>query len=55
MQLGRQRWRIRGRIKSDDAQSWEEEHMVFLPHIHHDFEIKVGVALMDGSTGGGDT
>ncbi|TWW62549.1 RIPOR family member 3 [Takifugu flavidus] len=28
VQLGRQRWRIRGRIKSDDTQSWEEEHMV---------------------------
>ncbi|XP_056885623.1 LOW QUALITY PROTEIN: RIPOR family member 3-like [Takifugu flavidus] len=41
VQLGRQRWRIRGRIKSDDTQSWEEEHMVFLPHIHRNFEIKV--------------
>uniref|UniRef100_H3DJD6 RIPOR family member 3 n=1 Tax=Tetraodon nigroviridis TaxID=99883 RepID=H3DJD6_TETNG len=41
LQLGRQRWRIRGRIKSDDTQSWEEEYMVFLPHTRHNFEIKV--------------
>uniref|UniRef100_A0AAQ5X614 FAM65 N-terminal domain-containing protein n=1 Tax=Amphiprion ocellaris TaxID=80972 RepID=A0AAQ5X614_AMPOC len=39
--LGRQRWRIRGRIESDDTQSWDEEEMVFLPHIHHNFDIKV--------------
>ncbi|XP_075316315.1 RIPOR family member 3 isoform X2 [Odontesthes bonariensis] len=41
VRLGRQRWRIRGRIESDDSQFWEEEEMVFLPHIHHNFEIKV--------------
>ncbi|XP_070699809.1 RIPOR family member 3 isoform X2 [Pempheris klunzingeri] len=41
VRLGRQRWRIRGRIESDDTQSWDEEDMVFLPHIHHNFEIKV--------------
>ncbi|XP_072237546.1 RIPOR family member 3 [Leuresthes tenuis] len=41
VRLDRQRWRIRGRIESDDTQSWEEEEMVFLPHIHHNFEIKV--------------
>ncbi|XP_054473540.1 RIPOR family member 3 [Anoplopoma fimbria] len=41
VRLGRQRWRIRGRIQSDDTQSWDEEEMVFLPHIHHHFEIKV--------------
>ncbi|XP_036955658.1 RIPOR family member 3 isoform X2 [Acanthopagrus latus] len=41
VRLGRQRWRIRGRIESDDTQSWDEEEMVFLPHIHHNFEIKV--------------
>ncbi|KAM3877684.1 LOW QUALITY PROTEIN: RIPOR family member 3 [Diretmus argenteus] len=41
VRLGRQRWRIRGRIQSDDRQSWEEEEMVFLPYIHHNFEIKV--------------
>ncbi|XP_047438101.1 RIPOR family member 3 [Mugil cephalus] len=41
VRLGRQRWRIRGKIESDDTQSWDEEEMVFLPHIHHNFEIKV--------------
>ncbi|KAM9859538.1 RIPOR family member 3 isoform 2-T3 [Aulostomus maculatus] len=41
LRLGRQRWKIRGRIESDDTQSWDEEEMVFLPHIHHNFEIKV--------------
>ncbi|XP_038552854.1 RIPOR family member 3 [Micropterus salmoides] len=41
VRLGRQRWRIRGRIESDDTQSWDEEEMVFLPHIHRNFEIKV--------------
>uniref|UniRef100_A0A1A7ZNT3 Family with sequence similarity 65, member C n=1 Tax=Nothobranchius furzeri TaxID=105023 RepID=A0A1A7ZNT3_NOTFU len=41
VRLGRQRWRIRGRIESDDSQSWEEEEMVFLPHIQHNFDIKV--------------
>ncbi|XP_013870796.1 RIPOR family member 3 [Austrofundulus limnaeus] len=41
VRLGRQRWRIRGRIQSDDSQSWDEEEMVFLPHINHNFEIKV--------------
>lgn len=42
VRLGRQRWKIRGRIESDDSQSWDEEEMVFLPHIYHNFEIKVG-------------
>ncbi|KAM8867779.1 RIPOR family member 3 isoform 3-T3 [Synchiropus picturatus] len=41
VRLGRQRWRIRGRIDSEDSQTWDEEEMVFLPHIHHNFEIKV--------------
>lgn len=41
VRLGRQRWRIRGRIESDDTQSWDQEEMVFLPYIHHNFEIKV--------------
>ncbi|XP_078139727.1 RIPOR family member 3 [Centroberyx gerrardi] len=41
VRLGRQRWRIRGKIQSDDRQSWDVEEMVFLPHIHHNFEIKV--------------
>ncbi|KAI1899917.1 hypothetical protein AGOR_G00066700 [Albula goreensis] len=41
VRLGRQRWRIRGKIQTDDRQSWDEEEMVFLPHIHENFEIKV--------------
>ncbi|TSZ40534.1 RIPOR family member 3 [Bagarius yarrelli] len=41
IRLGRQRWRIKGQIQSDDQQLWEEEQMVFLPHIHESFEIKV--------------
>ncbi|XP_049590211.1 RIPOR family member 3 isoform X8 [Syngnathus scovelli] len=44
LQLGCQRWRIRGRIQSDDVQSWDEEEMLFLPHIKHNFEIKVSEA-----------
>jgi len=27
VRLGRQRWRIRGKIQSDDSQLWEEEEM----------------------------
>ncbi|KAI4826635.1 hypothetical protein KUCAC02_030073, partial [Chaenocephalus aceratus] len=41
VRLGRQRWKIRGRIESDDTQAWDEEEMVFLPHTQHNFEIKV--------------
>ncbi|XP_016367757.1 protein FAM65C isoform X1 [Sinocyclocheilus rhinocerous] len=41
IRLGRQRWRIRGRIQTDDQQLWDEEEIVFLPHIHGNFEIKV--------------
>ncbi|KAG7478264.1 hypothetical protein MATL_G00078570 [Megalops atlanticus] len=41
VRLGRQRWRIRGKIQTDDRQLWDEEEMVFLPHIHENFEIKV--------------
>ncbi|XP_065811338.1 RIPOR family member 3 isoform X1 [Labrus bergylta] len=44
VRLGRQRWRIRGRIQSDDTQSWDEEEMVFLPHLNQNFEIKVSEA-----------
>ncbi|KAJ4941256.1 hypothetical protein JOQ06_027542 [Pogonophryne albipinna] len=41
VRLGRQRWKIRGRIESDDTQAWDEEEMVFLPHTQDNFEIKV--------------
>ncbi|XP_063070866.1 RIPOR family member 3 [Engraulis encrasicolus] len=41
IQLGHQRWRICGKIQADDRQHWDEEEMIFLPHIHENFEIKV--------------
>ncbi|XP_066558175.1 RIPOR family member 3 [Amia ocellicauda] len=41
IRLGRQRWKIKGKIQSDDQQSWDEEEMVFLPQIQENFEIKV--------------
>lgn len=51
LKLGRQRWRVRGRIQSDDTQSWEEEDMVFLPHTRHNFEIKVVMCFICGKMG----
>ncbi|KAK7916318.1 hypothetical protein WMY93_012079 [Mugilogobius chulae] len=41
VRLGRQRWRIRGRIESDDTQTWDQEEMAFLPHLNHNFHVKV--------------
>ncbi|XP_041112871.1 RIPOR family member 3-like isoform X1 [Polyodon spathula] len=41
IRLGRQRWKIKGKIQSDDRQTWDSEEMVFLPHIHESFDIKV--------------
>ncbi|XP_006639810.2 RIPOR family member 3 isoform X1 [Lepisosteus oculatus] len=41
IRLGRQRWKLKGKIEADDRQSWDEEEMVFLPHIQENFEIKV--------------
>ncbi|XP_060775139.1 RIPOR family member 3 isoform X5 [Neoarius graeffei] len=41
IRLGQQRWRIRGRIQTDDKQLWNQEEMFFFPHIHEGFEIKV--------------
>ncbi|XP_044909432.1 RIPOR family member 3 isoform X1 [Felis catus] len=41
MRLGRQRWKLKGRIESDDSQTWEEEEKVFIPTLHENFEIKV--------------
>ncbi|KAK2491160.1 hypothetical protein MC885_011885 [Smutsia gigantea] len=41
MRLGRQRWKLKGRIESDDSQTWEEEERAFLPALHENFEIKV--------------
>lgn len=44
MRLGRQRWKLRGRIESDDSQTWDEEEKAFIPTLHENFEIKVGAA-----------
>ncbi|XP_048078070.1 RIPOR family member 3 isoform X2 [Ursus arctos] len=41
MRLGRQRWKLKGRIESDDSQTWEEEEKAFIPTLHENFEIKV--------------
>ncbi|KAJ7998793.1 hypothetical protein DPEC_G00208610 [Dallia pectoralis] len=41
IRLGRQRWKIRGKIHTDDRQSWDVEEKIFLPHIHENFDIKV--------------
>ncbi|XP_058541932.1 RIPOR family member 3 isoform X2 [Neofelis nebulosa] len=41
MRLGRQRWKLKGRIESDDSQTWEEEEKVFIPTLHENLEIKV--------------
>ncbi|XP_037356235.1 RIPOR family member 3 [Talpa occidentalis] len=41
MRLGRQRWKLKGRIESDDSQTWDEEERAFTPTLHENFEIKV--------------
>ncbi|KAM6162967.1 RIPOR family member 3 [Rhynchocyon petersi] len=41
MRLGRQRWKLKGRIESDDSQTWDEEERAFVPALHENFEIKV--------------
>lgn len=44
MRLGRQRWKLKGRIETDDSQTWDEEEKAFIPTLHENFEIKVGGA-----------
>nr|XP_051688577.1 RIPOR family member 3 isoform X3 [Oryctolagus cuniculus] len=41
MRLGRQRWKLKGRIESDDSQTWDEEEKTFVPTLHENLEIKV--------------
>uniref|UniRef100_A0A8C5WL07 FAM65 N-terminal domain-containing protein n=1 Tax=Leptobrachium leishanense TaxID=445787 RepID=A0A8C5WL07_9ANUR len=41
IRLGRQRWRIKGKIESDDSQIWDEEEKIFIPNLCENFEIKV--------------
>ncbi|CAH2303299.1 FAM65C isoform X1 [Pelobates cultripes] len=46
IRLGRQRWRLKGKIESDDSQIWDEEEKLFIPNLCENFEIKA----MDGQT-----
>ncbi|XP_026553273.1 RIPOR family member 3 [Pseudonaja textilis] len=41
IRLGRQKWKIKGKILTDDSQTWDEEEKVFIPNLHENFEIKV--------------
>ncbi|KAJ7332033.1 hypothetical protein JRQ81_014213 [Phrynocephalus forsythii] len=41
VRLGRQKWKLKGRILTDDSQAWDEEEKVFIPNLHEKFEIKV--------------
>ncbi|XP_068120244.1 RIPOR family member 3 isoform X2 [Hyperolius riggenbachi] len=41
IRLGRQRWRLKGKIETDDSQMWDEEERVFIPNLCESFEIKV--------------
>ncbi|KAM3664222.1 RIPOR family member 3 isoform 1-T2 [Ammospiza maritima maritima] len=61
VRLGRQKWRLRGKIETDDSQTWDEEEKIFIPNLHEKFEIKVtelrglatilvGVVTCDGSS-----
>lgn len=47
MRLGRQKWKLKGKIETDDSQAWDEEEKVFIPNLHEKFEIKV-VCGLDG-------
>lgn len=46
--MGRQRWKLKGRIESDDSQTWDEEEKAFIPTLHENLEIKVGGAQQQG-------
>ncbi|XP_069808403.1 RIPOR family member 3 [Dendropsophus ebraccatus] len=41
IRLGRQRWRLKGKIETDDSQMWDEEERIFIPNLCENFEIKV--------------
>ncbi|XP_075702073.1 RIPOR family member 3 isoform X2 [Rhinoderma darwinii] len=41
VRLGRQRWRLKGKIETDDSQMWDEEERIFIPNLCENFEIKV--------------
>ncbi|KAM4692368.1 RIPOR family member 3 [Rhinophrynus dorsalis] len=41
IRLGRQRWKLKGKIETDDSQMWDEEERLFIPNLCENFEIKV--------------
>ncbi|KAM4623211.1 RIPOR family member 3 [Discoglossus pictus] len=41
IRLGRQRWKLKGKIETDDSQMWDQEERVFIPNLCENFEIKV--------------
>nr|XP_014432181.1 RIPOR family member 3 [Pelodiscus sinensis] len=41
VRLGRQKWKLKGKIETDDSQTWDEEEKVFIPNLNEKFEIKV--------------
>ncbi|TRZ17952.1 hypothetical protein HGM15179_009158 [Zosterops borbonicus] len=41
VRLGRQKWRLKGKIETNDSQTWDEEEKIFIPNLHEKFEIKV--------------
>ncbi|XP_063002329.1 RIPOR family member 3 isoform X2 [Elgaria multicarinata webbii] len=41
IRLGRQKWKLKGKILTDDSQTWDEEEKGFIPNLHEKFEIKV--------------
>ncbi|XP_021272352.1 protein FAM65C isoform X3 [Numida meleagris] len=41
VRLGRQKWRLKGKIETDDSQTWDDEEKIFIPNLHEQFEIKV--------------
>uniref|UniRef100_A0A8B9FWH6 RIPOR family member 3 n=1 Tax=Amazona collaria TaxID=241587 RepID=A0A8B9FWH6_9PSIT len=41
VRLGRQKWRLKGKIETDDSQTWDEEEKIFIPNLHEKLEIKV--------------
>nr|XP_033771042.1 RIPOR family member 3 isoform X2 [Geotrypetes seraphini] len=41
VRLGRSRWKLKGKIETDDSQIWDEEERIFIPNLHENFEIKV--------------
>ncbi|XP_030388639.1 RIPOR family member 3 [Gopherus evgoodei] len=41
VRLGRQKWKLKGKIETDDSQTWDEEEKVFIPNLHEKLEIKV--------------